>query len=269
MEKKLVYIFLIINFFSVVSAQNVGIGTTNPQTIFHVDGSKDNMGTPNSTQLYNDVLVRQDGKVGIGNLPENNAKINISTNSENISENGRGFRLKDGTEGNGNLLSLSNTNGDVVWMPRVGTINGILQNSKINVNSNLVSTGTRIILPPGKWLIRSTILLRVEDPANNNFAIDGSLTDGVFARLSWADQNGTAYVPTADALSGNVFGGSYYSVYGLAFGQTVINNTTTAPKTYYLVTRTPTFWGTTMMTKVWRNLGGQWGENAIIAFPAN
>ena len=273
MKNRLLPIFAFIYFSIGINAQNIGIDTANPQSILHIDAKKDNnkVGSPTQSQLYNDVLIRQDANIGIGSLPENNARINISTDTSISTEVGKGFRLKDGTEGNGNMLSVSNTDGDIVWMPRIGTISGVAVNSKIPVNSDLVASGTYITLPKGKWLISSTILLRVENPANANNAIDGSLTEGVFGRMSWADKNedGVTYTPTADAVSGNLFGGAYYSIYGLAFGQTVINNTSSTPKTYYLVTRTPTFWGETFKTMVWRNLGGLWGENAIIAFPAN
>lgn len=43
----------------------VGINTTNPQGIFHVDGAKDNSttGTPTSTQQINDVIVTSTGSM--------------------------------------------------------------------------------------------------------------------------------------------------------------------------------------------------------------
>lgn len=46
----------------------VGINTTNPQTIFHVDGAKDNpdSGTPTKIQQENDFSITDSGNVGVG-----------------------------------------------------------------------------------------------------------------------------------------------------------------------------------------------------------
>lgn len=273
MMKKLQFIILVSLMYNFTFAQ-LGVNTNSPSGILHIDGAKDNpnsLPVTNSLQLNNDFVMNTAGFIGIGKLPETNAKVSITTNSSDTSQNGQGFRLKDGTEGNGNLLILKNTSGDVVWTPRVGTVKANLgSNIIIPINSNLVFTNSTITLPPGKWLIRSTLILRAQVQGSGS-ALDGSFTDGVYANLSWADKNSDGtYVPTVDELSGNLFGGAYYSRYGLAFGQTILNNTTNAPKIYYLVTRAPIFFGTGMTTLDWRGIGGGgWGENAIIAFPAN
>lgn len=271
--KKLQLLVLISLISNLVSAQ-FGINTSAPSGIVHVDGARDN---PKNTavtdplQLNNDLVLDKDGFVGVGKLPETKAKVSITTNSSNAADNGKAFRLKDGTEGNGNLLIVNNTSGDVVWTPRVGTVRANLHSNIIlPINSDLVSTNSTITLPPGKWLIRSTLILRAQDAITGN-AVDGSFTNGVYGRLSWADKNADGtYTPTADAVSGNLFGGAYYSRYGLAFGQTVVDNTTNAAKVYYLVTRKPIFFGTGLTNQNWRGIGnGGWGENAVIAFPAN
>ncbi len=46
----------------------VGIGTNNPQTTFHIDGAKDNaaVGAPTTAQQVNDFSVTSTGNVGIG-----------------------------------------------------------------------------------------------------------------------------------------------------------------------------------------------------------
>jgi hypothetical protein len=56
----------------------IGINTNNPQTVFHVDGSKDNAltGTPSDTQVANDFVVTNEGKVGIGTItPQANLEV--------------------------------------------------------------------------------------------------------------------------------------------------------------------------------------------------
>lgn len=266
MKNKIFYILVVIGFTISIKAQ-VGINTNNPQGIVQIDGAKDNSasGNPTQNQLYNDVVIQNNANIGIGSLPEDNARVNISVNTAIDTQIGKGFRLKDGTEGDGNLLSLINPQGDVSWKKRIGTVRGTFGTGfNGSINSDMVFTTTTINLPPGKWLIRSSIILRVQ---SNN----GTYSDGLFSQLSWADLNtdGT-YSLSADAESGNLFGGAYLGMYSLAFGQTIINNSTNATKTYYLVTRKPKVWGTSMASATWQSLAGNvWGENAIIAFSAN
>jgi|SRR5690606_23096727 len=264
-------LFFLIPFISLnlnAQTENVGINTEFPQEVFHIDGKTDNPKTPtlpNSEQVNNDFMVDEAGNIGLGTIPNADAKVNISVNTNNDAEIGKGFRLKDGTEGDGNLLSLSNTQGDIVWKKRIATVRGNLgPGFNGSVLSDMAFTSTTITLPPGKWLIRSSILLRVG-------GINGTYSDGLFAQLSWADKNSDgSYSLTPDAISGNLFGGAYLGVYSLAFGQTIINNATTTNKTYYLVTRASKTWGTLLLDKNWSNLAaGSWGENAIIAFAAN
>lgn len=55
---------------STLFAQNVGINTTNPQAVLHIDGNKDNpaTGTPTIIQAINDVVVTNSGNAGIGTI---------------------------------------------------------------------------------------------------------------------------------------------------------------------------------------------------------
>ena len=65
----------------------VGINTTNPQNIFHVDGGKDNptIGTPSQSQQANDVIKTNDGKIGLGmTMPKNLLNISKKVNTTGI-----------------------------------------------------------------------------------------------------------------------------------------------------------------------------------------
>ncbi|WP_241330126.1 complement C1q domain-containing protein [Chryseobacterium arthrosphaerae] len=66
MKGILIFLCFIINY----SNAQVGINTSNPQTIFHVDGAKDNpaSGAPSSAQIANDVAITSAGDIGIGTL---------------------------------------------------------------------------------------------------------------------------------------------------------------------------------------------------------
>ena len=60
------YKVLLIVLCPLMFSSQVGINTSNPKGIFHIDGGKDNATTPTLTQELNDFNVKQDGKVGIG-----------------------------------------------------------------------------------------------------------------------------------------------------------------------------------------------------------
>lgn len=62
------YIIILLQLFSLSLFAQVGIGTVRPQGILHVDARKDNPteSSPNLTQQKNDVIVTNDGNVGIG-----------------------------------------------------------------------------------------------------------------------------------------------------------------------------------------------------------
>lgn len=59
---------IVIMSFPVIAFSQVGINTTNPLGIFHIDGGKDNpaTGTPSASQQANDIVATADGSLGIG-----------------------------------------------------------------------------------------------------------------------------------------------------------------------------------------------------------
>jgi len=63
----------------------VGIGTQNPQTTFHIDGSKDNpvTGAPSAAQQDNDFSVTSSAKVGIGTISPSE-KLDVASGNVRI-----------------------------------------------------------------------------------------------------------------------------------------------------------------------------------------
>ncbi|NDW10383.1 hypothetical protein [Dysgonomonas sp. 520] len=102
--KKSSLILLIFLAVTALKAQ-VGVNTENPQGIFHIDGKRDTNG---STNIADDVMVDTQGRIGIGtNAPQ--TKIDIRTTTK-----GGGFRLQDGSQQTGKVLT-SSANGEATW----------------------------------------------------------------------------------------------------------------------------------------------------------
>lgn len=63
-----------------------GVQTRNPQGALHVDGKMDNpkgVGVPNNTAASNDIIITDEGKVGVGTLTPNAAMDLRSANNDN------------------------------------------------------------------------------------------------------------------------------------------------------------------------------------------
>ncbi|THV58933.1 hypothetical protein [Chryseobacterium candidae] len=81
--------YLIITLLSVTVYSQVGINTSNPQTVFHIDGKKDNHPTniPSTTEEKNDVVVTENGHVGIGIIsPSQNLDVNGNVRFRTVPE---------------------------------------------------------------------------------------------------------------------------------------------------------------------------------------
>jgi len=133
--KKLTASLLLLSFGNTAYFAQVGINTQNPQTIFHVDGAKDNpaTGAPTTAQQLNDVVVTPLGRLGVGtNAPANSLEVNSGT--ANVS-GVRMTQLKSApvlsTDANGNVIANDfETAGVYVTKQRL-----ILANANVIINS--------------------------------------------------------------------------------------------------------------------------------------
>lgn len=74
-------------FASIIASAQVGINTSNPQNILHVDGAKDNpaTGAPSTLQQSNDFIVTASGSTGIGTTtPDASAILDVNSTSKGI-----------------------------------------------------------------------------------------------------------------------------------------------------------------------------------------
>lgn len=89
--KYITTLFILSVSFSYGQQGNVGINTTNPQGILHIDGAKDNADTPTAEQLANDFVVKNNSgriRVGIGNIAP---KVKLDARAEDNSNSAIGF----------------------------------------------------------------------------------------------------------------------------------------------------------------------------------
>lgn len=238
----------------------VGINTPNPQGMFHVDGGRDNpiSGIPSTVEQSNDFIVTSTGNVGIG-ITNPARKLDIKSTTTPA------LRIEDGTQQPGYVL-MSDVNGNGQWKAITQSIIGGFPangySGPVEQYTN-IWTNISINLPPGKWLVLSNILLKASpSPINGN---------GAWVRLQWSS---TPNASNTTNMTGSLNSGIFVAPYGMASGSTIINNGSSGNSTYYLnLAGTNVFGdgsGGAVYSGTWDNLGSSiWGENSIIAYPAN
>lgn len=265
------------------SYSQVGINTTNPQGIFNIDGGKDNPTTGSAhsdAQQLNDFTVTAAGNVGIGKIAPS-TKLHITTGGTAATPNPSGFRLEDGNQ-NTNFVLTSDTNGVGTWKPVaatriLGIIGAGIDVPFITVGEVYRRTGSYIDLPSGKWEVRVTMLMPVDE---------GTMTinDWVWLKTTFSTVNAATIV--GSQISSDIEGASLVSnlffgpksasndpKFNMLNGSVIINNTSTASKRYYYYagnTDSQEYTtGSGKATKFYLFGGWNWGENSITALKVN
>lgn len=215
---KKIFITVGIFLYSFVFTQ-VGISTTNPQGVFHVDGGKDNpaTGTPSAIQQINDFVVTSTGKVGIGTIqPSSSAILDVSASN-------KGALLP-------RVALTSSTDTNTITSPANGLI-------VYNTGTAGLSYIGYVFWNGSEWrsFQSSTLIAPSLSQINcgSAFLTPSTYTGGV----SYA---GTLAVPYSDGNGGSYSGGTITTVNGLTFklnpGTLAIGN----GYLYFSVTGTPT-----------------------------
>lgn len=196
-----------------------------------------------------------------------NVGVNVLAPTNSLHVNGT-VRIVDGTQATGRVLT-SNATGVASWQPiSINNVVGNLAGTGINIPStttNFLQTGSSITLPPGRWAVNVTMLLRrtggsaAVTPNDSSFWLRTSFsTSAAVNPAITTDIVGSFYI------SGNYTGSSYYS---LVQGTVVINNATAGNRTYYYIAGAVEVVNTTITLE---NFGGAWWqENTIIAYRLN
>lgn len=151
MLKNLFYSFTIL--ISLTSNAQVGINTSNPQGVFHINSTPNN---PTNTSTADDVVISTNtGNVAIGHTSPD-TKLDIRTNGT-ISVPVPGFKLVDGNQADGRVLH-TNASGVATWediiifnkAAIVGNFTWSSTNTLGNTNWNSIANLT---IPPGTHMI--------------------------------------------------------------------------------------------------------------------
>ncbi|SDI94509.1 hypothetical protein [Chryseobacterium jejuense] len=168
-------------FISVMSFAQVGINTTNPQTVLHVDGAKDNAatGAPTAAQQLNDFVVTSTGNVGIGTTAPQK-KLDINANNASL----RITNLPEQISNDQDFLTINNVNGDVVAARYVYTTTITIQAG----TNGTVTIPASASIPNGMLVIKS----------NNTCGVN-MITNFIYSDIS---------LGYATAIAGSVVGSS-------------------------------------------------------------
>jgi hypothetical protein len=204
--------------------------------------------------------IKGNGNIGIG-TPSPSQKLEI---------NGK-IKITDGTQGNGKVL-ISDANGVGTWETNITitpAVTGVFAGGGATFGNGTPTGGTTanfytttyIDLPPGKWMVFGTYLL------NGILASDA----GVFIRTFLSDTNTGTGACSPNIVSGCLLSGILQGPveFGLANGQTIINNNTGATKRYYMWANMAKY-GTTPTDFNINGIGSNsWTENQLTAIPMN
>ncbi|WP_426479148.1 hypothetical protein ACP3T3_06775 [Chryseobacterium sp. CBSDS_008] len=225
MKKRISSVILLFAFNFAIS--QVGINTTNPQAIFHIDGGKDNpsAGVPTPTQQANDVVVTQQGRIGVGtSTPSSSLEINSFqanrsglkfTNLTTASPLSSGATL--GIDTSGNVITVPGS----AFVPAYGrdVLGGTKNIAAGTANYNLMS----FTLPTaGTYLV--TYSIRGEIQVLGGY---GYLTGFLSTAASAA-----SVIPSTEVLIVSSFDASRQVIGGTGVGSLVL--TVNGPTTYYV-----------------------------------
>lgn len=248
-----------------------GVNQTNLAQVDYAMGIENNAmwySIPNSSsgfshKFYGGALhlmtIRGDGNVGIGTTsPVTKLDVNGTTKTT-------GFIMPTSAV-NGAVLT-SDVNGVGTWgLSAINNIVASLSSGGINIaydTSQYRQTGSSITLPPGKYAVNISMLMRITavgiTPPNSSFWLRSSFTDQFFDGAPLSND-----IVGGKLASGSLSGSSYYAMLN---GTIIINNSTGANKTYYYVA------GNSLVsnsTQTIENFGGaNTDENRIIAYKIN
>lgn len=154
-----------------IFSQFVGINTTTPSRLFHIDAKGNNVAgvTDFSPLVFDDVVIDDNGNMGLGVLSPT-AKLHIDSRENGVTT--PGFKLVDGTQMEGRAL-MSDENGFASWKHIDFSGYTVVKYEKVQVDfTEFQSSGTfvkysglYIDFPgPGNYLVSIGIRIDIQRP---------------------------------------------------------------------------------------------------------
>lgn len=242
----------------------VGIGTTSPQQVLHIDAAKNTPAGSTTTNISDDVVITSQGYMGIGTTtPSKRLEIQSATT--------RAIRIADGTQQT-NAFLQSDANGVGTWYIQ-GSIKPIVLGAFGDSSTGSDATSgaykdlkVSITLTPGTWMVNFGATLKMNNTITTPFWMHlwlsdtpGGKTNKNFTFLGAAQSN-TGYaglmIPNQISTVGNA---------NLLNGSTIIQVGSTTPTTTIWVTA-ENLHKTTAPTQNWNFTSTNW-ENYFYAIP--
>ncbi|MCJ7933289.1 MAG: hypothetical protein MUW56_06530 [Chryseobacterium sp.] len=213
------------------------------------------------------MTLNKNGRVGIGTTaPTNVLDVRSATNGA--------LKIVDGTQGVNKILT-SDANGVATWQraaanTATGTTSGGI-NIPFVADNTLKYTGTNISLPPGKWMVTISQLIR----------LNGTLTadQKMFVRSTLSEDNvgiGAVATQSPDVSSRPTLmsfiargPNTGLTLSDVAVGVIYVNNSSGNTKTYRYVAGSTVVYGPAASTSQLEGFGGGWSENSIFATAVN
>ncbi|AZA53966.1 hypothetical protein [Chryseobacterium sp. G0201] len=241
---RLIFFILIITFIKINS--QTGVLTQNPSHPLHIDGANDNSNTPTILQLLNDVVVTNDGKLGIGVInprtkvdvrsSDQKGIIGLGTNIQTASVAGIGaIRYSSG-----NIIQYSDGVGwhdlpmtlppKVLVLANKNSTQSLINNNTIQVvdwkevmddQSNFDHISGIFTAPrPGFYIVSFNVTLAVANIAQNSrietIIESNELTDNITTYRSV-----NSYPAWNISTVNNIVGGNCTAIFNLSAGSTI------------------------------------------------
>lgn len=254
-----------------VFSQNgkVGVGTSNPQQVLHIDAAKNTLGGSTTSNTADDVVISPQGYLGIGNITPTTRLEVVSTTSKNGA-----IKIADGTQ-QSNAFLQTDASGLAKWFVQgsikpivVGTFNPGSVNSTNTSGVVYRDIKASIVLTPGVYMVNFGGTFKMNNNVKTPYWIHVWLSDIAGQRVDQSNTNisflgaagyGTGYaglmVPGQISKSGNA---------NLITGSSIIKVGNKTPTTTIWVTVENI--DTASPPQNWQFTGSNW-ENYFFAVP--
>lgn len=270
MIKKIIFLGLFsLSIFAFSQNGKVGIGTSSPQQVLHVDAAKNTPAGSTTSNVADDVVVSSQGYLGIGTVtPTTRLEIKSTTSKNGV------LKIADGTQ-QSNAFLQTDASGLAKWFVQ-GSIKPIVLGSfnPGSVNSTNASgvvyrdIKASIVLTPGVYMVNFGGTFKMSNAVKTPYWMHVWLSDIAGQRVDQSNTNitflgaagyGTGYaglmVPGQISKSGNA---------NLLTGSTIIRVGNKTPTTTIWVTVENI--DTTSPPQNWQFTGSNW-ENYFFAVP--